>query len=148
MVLFRCMVASCLPNTTTASQFWPTSFSQRGSAKFLNFLLAPLCKITRVSLGLFLFVSISCTWTCHFHWTVSDWAKLNKFLWRSDENLSLFLFQIHTKWSFYTWSYGQFENVKNETIVHRKTSLVAQMVKNLPEMQETWVWSLGWEDPL
>ena len=25
--------------------------------------------------------------------------------------------------------------------------LVAQMVKNLPAMQETWVWSLGWEDP-
>ena len=22
------------------------------------------------------------------------------------------------------------------------------MVKNLPAMQETWVWSLGWEDPL
>ena len=27
-------------------------------------------------------------------------------------------------------------------------SLVAQMVKNLPVMQETLVWSLGWEDPL
>ena len=27
-------------------------------------------------------------------------------------------------------------------------SLVAQLIKNLPEMQETWVWSLGWEDPL
>ena len=27
-------------------------------------------------------------------------------------------------------------------------SLVAQMVKNLPAMQETWVQSLGWEDPL
>ena len=26
--------------------------------------------------------------------------------------------------------------------------LVAQMVKNLPAMQETWVQSLGWEDPL
>ena len=26
--------------------------------------------------------------------------------------------------------------------------LVAQMVKNLPTMQETWVRSLGWEDPL
>ena len=26
-------------------------------------------------------------------------------------------------------------------------SLVAQMVKNLPAMQETWVRSLGWEDP-
>jgi len=28
-----------------------------------------------------------------------------------------------------------------------KASLVAQMVKNLPTMQETWVRSLGWEDP-
>ena len=27
-------------------------------------------------------------------------------------------------------------------------SLVAQTVKNLPRMQETWVQSLGWEDPL
>ena len=27
-------------------------------------------------------------------------------------------------------------------------SLVAQMVKHLPAMQETWVQSLGWEDPL
>ena len=27
-------------------------------------------------------------------------------------------------------------------------SLMAQMVKNLPAIQETWVQSLGWEDPL
>ena len=27
-------------------------------------------------------------------------------------------------------------------------SLVAQLVKNLPVMQETWVLSLGWEDPM
>ena len=27
-------------------------------------------------------------------------------------------------------------------------SLVAQMVKDLPEMQETWIRSLGWEEPL
>ena len=27
-------------------------------------------------------------------------------------------------------------------------SLVAQLVKNLPAMQEAWVQSLGWEDPL
>ena len=26
--------------------------------------------------------------------------------------------------------------------------LVAQMVKNLPALQETWVQSLSWEDPL
>ena len=29
----------------------------------------------------------------------------------------------------------------------RRASLVAQMVKNLPAMQETQVQSLGWEDP-
>ena len=28
------------------------------------------------------------------------------------------------------------------------SSLLAQMVKNLPAMQETWVQCLGWEDPL
>ena len=27
-------------------------------------------------------------------------------------------------------------------------SLVAQLVKNLPAMQETWIRPLGWEDPL
>ena len=29
-----------------------------------------------------------------------------------------------------------------------RASLVAQMVNNLPAMPETWVQSLGWEDPL
>ena len=29
-----------------------------------------------------------------------------------------------------------------------RASLVAQMVKNPPAMQKTWVQSLGWEDPL
>ena len=28
-----------------------------------------------------------------------------------------------------------------------RTSLVAQMIKNLPEIQETWVHSLGGENP-
>ena len=31
---------------------------------------------------------------------------------------------------------------------HTWASLVAQLVKNPPAMQETWVQSLGWEDPL
>ena len=30
----------------------------------------------------------------------------------------------------------------------RYAALVAQLVKNLPAMQETWVQSLIWEDPL
>ena len=29
-----------------------------------------------------------------------------------------------------------------------RASLVAQTLKSLPAMQETWVWSLGQEDPL
>ena len=30
----------------------------------------------------------------------------------------------------------------------KRASLVAQTVKNLPAMQETWVQSLDWKDPL
>ena len=37
---------------------------------------------------------------------------------------------------------------RNRTWIAWATSLVAQMVKNLPAMQETWVRSLGWKDPL
>ena len=33
-------------------------------------------------------------------------------------------------------------------IIYFNTSLVAQRLKRLPAMQETWVRSLGWEDPL
>ena len=32
--------------------------------------------------------------------------------------------------------------------INMETSLVAQMVKNSPAVQEMWVRSLGWEDPL
>ena len=35
-----------------------------------------------------------------------------------------------------------------ETTTDLRTSLVAQMVKCLSTMRETWVWSLGEEDPL
>ena len=31
---------------------------------------------------------------------------------------------------------------------YSNASLVAQLVNNLPAMQETWIWSLGWKDPL
>ena len=33
-------------------------------------------------------------------------------------------------------------------LVAERASRVAQMVKNLPAMQETWIQSLGWEDVL
>ena len=33
-------------------------------------------------------------------------------------------------------------------LLRRRASLVAQTIKNLPAMRETWARSLGWEDPL
>ena len=38
--------------------------------------------------------------------------------------------------------------VQHSTRTMRGASLVAQMLKNLPAMQENWVLSLCWEDPL
>ena len=37
-------------------------------------------------------------------------------------------------------------NIQSKAI--KGVSLVAQLVKNLPAMQETWVKSLGWKNPL
>ena len=39
-------------------------------------------------------------------------------------------------------------NIQPGARVSCGASLVAQLVKNLPAMWETWVLSLGWEDPL
>ena len=36
----------------------------------------------------------------------------------------------------------------NKRLSNQRASLVAQMLKNLPTMRETWVRFLGWEDPL
>ena len=41
----------------------------------------------------------------------------------------------------------ELEGIK-ETLTEERAFLVAQLVKNLPAMRETWVQSLGWEDPL
>ena len=40
-----------------------------------------------------------------------------------------------------------FKNILIKSNLYIPT-MVAQTVKNLPAMKETWVWSLGWEDPL
>ena len=38
--------------------------------------------------------------------------------------------------------------LKIDWVQHLAASLVAPMIKNLSAKWETWVWSLGWEDPL
>ena len=45
----------------------------------------------------------------------------------------------------HNWATGL--NWTDYTAVDNLASLVTQMVKNLPTIQEIWVWSLGWENP-
>ena len=54
----------------------------------------------------------------------------------------------HTiQWFFNSWV-GKIHWRRNSyPLQYSWASLVAQLVKNLPAMRETWVWSLGWEDP-
>ena len=44
--------------------------------------------------------------------------------------------------------FGQGEHHFSAGPASCRASLVAQLVKILPALQETWVRSLGWEDPL
>ena len=45
--------------------------------------------------------------------------------------------------------FAQYILIENDLMtINIMASLVALLVKNPPAMQETWVQSLGWEDPL
>ena len=53
--------------------------------------------------------------------------------------------------AWWTAVYGVTESDTTEATLHacmHWASLVAQLVKNPPAMRGTWVWSLGWENPL
>ena len=47
-----------------------------------------------------------------------------------------------------SWLSGSWRTFFYSSTVYRRTSLVVQLVKNPSAMKETWVQSLGWEDPL
>ena len=47
------------------------------------------------------------------------------------------------------WRDSALQDLQNcSWLLNVQASPVAQVVKNLPAMKETWVQSLGWEDPL
>ena len=76
-------------------------------------------------------------WSIHTSMSIFNTSRANHFSLR-------FLFKRR-----HTAIYTQFLEATFATIFAKKgASLMAQTVKNLPAMQETWVWSLGWEDPL
>ena len=61
----------------------------------------------------------------------SAFSKLSLYIWRS--------------WFTHCWSLAWSLSI---TLTSMGASLVAQLVKNLPAMQETWVWFLGQKDLL
>ena len=58
-----------------------------------------------------------------------------------------FLVSLKTKGS-YAHFLRQAKEILKMPLSYCRASLVAQLVKNPPAVQESWVQSLGWEDPL
>ena len=62
--------------------------------------------------------------------------------------LLLFVSKKLVNISIYLYTHIYMQSFLNDLIKVSGASLMAQLVKNLPAMQEILVWSLGWEDPL
>ena len=66
-------------------------------------------------------------------------------------SLHLHAIRVTTSQQRFMWEWQKELLLKGKNVADFKmlqASLVAQMVKNPPTMQDTWVWSLGGEDPL
>ena len=111
--------------------------------------------------------SLSCVWRFVTPWTAAFQAPLSMILqarilrWvailfsrgssqsRDWTQVSCISGRFFTTWARLTFLEGS-KNIYWFVCVEPSlwAFLVAQLVKNLRAMQETWVWSLGWEDPL
>ena len=80
-------------------------------------------------------------WPFPVMWPGLSFANLLAY-WMQHFNSIIFQNLKLLSWSSITSTSFVFSNTS------QRTSLVAQMVKLLPTMWETWVQSLGWEDPL
>ena len=75
-----------------------------------------------------------------------DYILLSKVISLLTTKYVIRIYSVHymTTWAYFCYASHVFVIL----LVSMAASLVAQMVKNLPEMQEIQVWSLCWEDPL
>ena len=81
-------------------------------------------------------------WHTAVHGVTKSWTRLNDWIELNWPSASEFLGdQVHYQWVILLWKKIFVALSLNSA------SLVAQMVKNLPAMQETQVWSLGRENP-
>ena len=66
-------------------------------------------------------------------------------------NTTLYIDSTSIKKNFLMQNLRPHQDLQNQNLHLTSTlldSLVAQLVKNPPAMQQTPIWSLGWEDPL
>ena len=85
----------------------------------------------------------------HHHGTISRAGRYSGSYLSSGFSCNLpFHFNKDLLWVYHGWGSGFALTWLLHVYHPLGDSLVAQMVKDLPAMQETLVWSLGWEDPL
>ena len=78
----------------------------------------------------------------------SLWGNVITGYWRVQGDLEKSLPKIALVKTFRFISLSHLPSTSKFSCSRCLNSMVTQMVKTLPEMQETQVWSLGWEDPL
>ena len=106
-------------------------------------------------------------WPLYSDYLDSDYYAFATYEARKGRSIVNLLFRFpSSSWGFPQSSVGK-ESACNEgdpSLIHRSgrfggegigyplqyswASLLVQLVKNPPAIQKTWVWSLGWEDPL
>ena len=95
----------------------------------------------------FLFSTKAFIWLCFLHHRLQTFILyLFQYPRCSVMVLTTFFLRSQVNWNYLN-KHKRKKNRLPETL-HQMASLVAQMVKNLPAMQEAWVWSLGQEGPL
>ena len=114
-------------------------------------MIFPLCILnlhTRISLLQYSSMIFNmCTDLCnHYHKKYTEWFHHP---WKFPEITALWraqLWMLHPKENWWFWM----KKVKALTVPLECSgaSLLVRIVKNLPVVQETRVWSVGWEDPL
>ena len=96
--------------------------------------------LTHISCFIFLLLTYFTCCAFIFIWTREMKSLKSKFKWFSYSS-SKWVVKDQRQLAISTMHLAQ------ELLVNVQ-SLIAQLVKNLPAIQEVWVWFLGWEDPL
>ena len=144
--------------TSTSLWRWDTAvpvilvFASASEEEVISWALAPTHLLQFIS-----YIVISClkSISCFCYWLVIYWhgTSRHSFIrrdfnfclknWKNNEKIIQDVEELNRQSSNRLWL----------TFIEQLTkkggaSLVTQMVKNLTAMQKTWVWSLGWEEPL